>query len=109
MNDATFAQRRDRLRHEDVDCVLITNPINVTYLTGFSGDSTYLILTKAKTLLVSDGRYSEQLKDECPGLDAFIRGPAHPLPDATILAPVSLVTCSMLKSTMPPSRAAMTP
>jgi Xaa-Pro aminopeptidase len=85
---SVFAPRCDRLRKiaatEGLDLLLITNPVNVTYLTGFSGDSSHLILTATKALMVSDGRYKEQLKDECPGLDAYIRGPAQPLPDATI-------------------------
>src|SRR5260370_4840770 len=83
-----FATRRQRLlkvvKDEGLDAVLITNPINVTYLTGFSGDSSYLIIAKSKTFLVSDGRYREQIAEECQGLDVFIRGPALALPEATI-------------------------
>jgi Xaa-Pro aminopeptidase len=94
-----FESRRERLwqsaAQEGLDTLLITSPINVTYLTGFSGDSSHLLLAKAKTLLVSDGRFTEQVKDECPDLDAYIRGPAEALPDATIaqltqLAPRSI-------------------
>ena len=85
---SVFASRQERLwtaaAAEGLDLLLITNPINVTYLTGFSGEASYLIQSKAKTLLVSDGRFSEQIKDECPGLEAFIRGPGLALPDATI-------------------------
>ena len=29
--------------------------------------------------MVSDGRFTEQIKDECPGLDAYIRNPAQPM------------------------------
>ncbi len=96
---STFAPRRERLwntsAQDGLDVLLITNPINVTYLTGFSGDASYLLLGKTKTLLVSDGRFREQIKDECPGLDAFIRGPGLALPVATIeqlnaLAPRSI-------------------
>ena len=94
-----FASRRDRLRQaaveEGLDVVLITHPINVTYLTGFSGEASYLILTKTKTLLVSDGRFSGQLAEECPDLETYIRPPDQPLPDAaiarlTLLAPRSI-------------------
>jgi Xaa-Pro aminopeptidase len=73
------AARRDRLRRlldeEGLDALLITNPINVTYLTGFRGDSTYLVLERQKELLISDGRYAQQLAEECPGLPAHIRPP----------------------------------
>src|SRR5436190_16475718 len=83
-----FTTRRDQLRQsiraEGLDAILVTNPINVTYLTGFTGDASYLILEKTKTLLVSDGRFKVQLSEECPGLDAFIRGPAQSTVDATI-------------------------
>ena len=94
-----FASRRDRLWQtvvaEGLDAVLVTSPINVTYLTGFSGEASYLIVTKAKTLLVSDGRFTGQLKEECPDLDTFIREPGLLLSDATIeqlklLAPRSI-------------------
>lgn len=83
-----FVPRCERLLRvaaaEGLDLLLITNPVNVTYLTGFSGDASYLILTKSKTLLVSDGRFKVQIAEECPGLDAYIRPPDQPLPAATI-------------------------
>jgi Xaa-Pro aminopeptidase len=96
---STFPSRRDRLWHaaaaESLDTLLITNPINVTYLTGFSGEASYLILTKAKTLLVSDGRFKAQIAEECPGLDTYIRPPDQALAAAAIaqlthLAPRSI-------------------
>jgi Xaa-Pro aminopeptidase len=91
---SVFESRRERVWQtavrEGLDVLLITSPINVTYLTGFSGDSSYLLLAKTKTLLVSDGRFSVQIKEECPDLDAHIRGPAQALPDATIAQIVQL-------------------
>ena len=81
-----FAQRRDKLlsqiRQEGLDALLVTNPFNVTYLTGFSGDSSYIALSPAKTILISDGRYVEQLAEECPGLDAYIRPTGQLLAEA---------------------------
>jgi Xaa-Pro aminopeptidase len=91
---SVFASRRERLWQtavrEGLDVLLITSPINVTYLTGFSGDCSYLLLAKFRSLLVSDGRFSVQIKEECPDLDAHIRGPAQALPDATIAQIVQL-------------------
>jgi Xaa-Pro aminopeptidase len=81
-----FAQRRDKLlahdRQEGLDALLVTNPVNVTYLTGFSGEATYLVLGREKTVLISDGRFVEQLAEECPGLDAYIRPTGQILADA---------------------------
>jgi Xaa-Pro aminopeptidase len=61
------------LREEGLDALLISNPVNVTYLTGFSGDSSYLILGRNRSLLVSDARFTTQIAEECPGLEAHIR------------------------------------
>lgn len=81
-----FAARIDRLRaqvrEEGLDALLVTNPLNVTYLTGFSGEATYLVLSARKILLISDGRFEIQLQDECPGIDAYIRPTGQLLADA---------------------------
>ena len=85
---SVFESRRDRLwqtvKKDGLDAILITNPVNVTYLTGFSGDASFLLIHDAKALLISDGRFKVQITEECPDLDAYIRGPAQPLPEATI-------------------------
>jgi len=71
------AQRRQRLARflddEPLDALLVSHPVNVSYLTGFSGDSSYLVLGRQRTLLVSDGRFTEQIAEECPGLETHIR------------------------------------
>lgn len=72
-----FAQRRDRLRKilkaSAADTVLVTNPVNVTYLTGFQGDSTYLLLNQTDGVLLTDTRYEEQIAEEAGDLPAEIR------------------------------------
>ncbi len=81
------ALRRKRLarclKEEQLDALLVSNPVNVTYLTGFSGDSSYLILGRKRTVLISDGRFTEQIAEECPGLETVIRPPDQALPKAT--------------------------
>jgi Xaa-Pro aminopeptidase len=71
------------LGQEGVDALLITNPINVTYLTGFSGESSFLVLGAARTVLVSDTRFTQQLAEECPGLEVHIRTAAQTVLQAT--------------------------
>jgi Xaa-Pro aminopeptidase len=71
------------LREERLDAFLITSPHNVTYLTGFTGDATYLILGRDRVLLVSDFRFITQIEEECPGLEAKIRPPTQTLQAAT--------------------------
>ena len=74
-----FANRRDKLRHAlkkpGVDSLLVTDFTNVTYLTGFTGDDSYLLVHPRGEVVVSDARYTTQLKEECPGLDLRIRRP----------------------------------
>ena len=78
--------RRDRLlarmRDEGVDALLVTSPVNVTYLTGFTGEASWLVLAESKTLLVSDGRFLVQLAQECPGLETVIRPPSQTIHEA---------------------------
>jgi Xaa-Pro aminopeptidase len=85
MNHA--AERRDRLvqllPQEGLDALLVSNPVNVTYLTGFTGDSSTVVLTRDCAVLVSDPRYTGQITDECPGLETFIRPPTQRIAEAT--------------------------
>ena len=72
-----FAQRRDKLRKlirkAGADALLVTDFTNVTYLTGFTGDDSYLLVTLAGEVMISDSRYTIQLEEECPGLELEIR------------------------------------
>ena len=74
-------RRRDRLRklirRHGADAMLVSNVINVTYLTGFTGDSSYLLLTPTDQVVLSDPRYTTQLEEQCPGMDLEIRRPGE--------------------------------
>ena len=80
------AARRERLARllpdEDLDALLISNAVNVTYLTGFTGDSSVVVLTRDRAILVSDPRYTGQIADECPGLETYIRPPTQRIGEA---------------------------
>src|SRR5439155_16862846 len=66
-----------RLAPTGLDALLVSHPVNVTYLTGISGEVSYLIVGRKRTLMVSDGRFTTQLAEECPGLEAHIRPPSQ--------------------------------
>jgi Xaa-Pro aminopeptidase len=76
-----FHTRRETLRSAwnaaEIDALLVSSPSNVFYLTGFSGDSSVLLVSKDRDLIISDGRFTTQLEQECPGLDARIRSPGQ--------------------------------
>ena len=77
------ASRRQKLlkviRQNKLGGMLVTGETNVTWLTGFSGDSSWLMLTKDKCLIISDSRYETQIAEQCPGLETVIRTTAQPI------------------------------
>ena len=81
-------RRRERARQclikDGLDGFLITAEKNVKYLTGFTGDSTWLILTPDSELLISDFRYVTQLAEECSEVRNFIRKSKSKMTDATV-------------------------
>jgi Xaa-Pro aminopeptidase len=82
-----FQIRREKLRNliksDGLDGILITSFVNVTYLTGFTGDDSYLLVTREGDTLLSDFRYTEQIEQECPNLAAYIRPVAESMPKVT--------------------------
>jgi Xaa-Pro aminopeptidase len=75
----TRALKRDK---DSLDAVLITAAVNVTYLTGYSGEGAYLVVTPKAAILVTDPRFDEQVRQEVPeaergqGVDLHVR-PHH--------------------------------
>jgi Xaa-Pro aminopeptidase len=74
-----FHVRREKLRklmqHAGAESLLVTSFVNVTYLTGFTGDDSFLLVMPSGEALLSDQRYTTQLEEECPGLELLIRSP----------------------------------
>jgi len=58
-------QLRTQLRRQKLDSILISDESNVRYLSGFTGDSSALLLTQSDALFLTDFRYVEQAADEC--------------------------------------------
>lgn len=67
----------------DASALLVTNITNIRYLTGFTGSSAALLVTDKDSLIISDGRYEEQLRQQCPNIEAAIRPTADALIDFT--------------------------
>ena len=75
---APYDRRRQDLaravREAAFDGLLVAKPCNVSYLTGFTGDSSFCLVTPTRSILISDDRYRTQIENECPGLETHIRG-----------------------------------
>jgi Xaa-Pro aminopeptidase len=67
---------RLRERFEDAQCeaMLLTNLVNIRYLTGFTGSAAMLVVLPDDALLVTDGRYTFQAAEqiEAASVDARI-------------------------------------
>src|SRR4051794_3514295 len=65
--------RADRLVHvlaeRELDCLLVTNLVNVRYLTGFTGTNGACIVTPEERLFLTDFRYVERAKAEVSGFE----------------------------------------
>ncbi len=70
--DTRFHHRRSALLNVlgsfRVDTLLVTRPANWFYLTGFTGESGALIVSKKATTLITDGRFMVQAKAEARGV-----------------------------------------
>lgn len=68
---------RQLIRRNKVDALLVTSFTNVTYLTGFTGDDSYLLITLDDERLITDPRYTAQLEEECEWLSLRVRQPGE--------------------------------
>ncbi len=61
---ARLRSMRVALGAHDLDAFVVTNLLNVRYLSGFTGSNAVLVLTAEAAVLVTDGRYREQAAAE---------------------------------------------
>jgi Xaa-Pro aminopeptidase len=68
------ASRTERLQvqleERGLDCLLVTNLVNVRYLTGFTGTNGACVVTPEERLFVTDFRYVEQAAEQVRGYEA---------------------------------------
>jgi Xaa-Pro aminopeptidase/Xaa-Pro dipeptidase len=89
-----FPYRISRIRSllaDDVDAMLFLDMKNVRYLTGFTGSDGALLLKRDSLVLLVDGRYTTQAKEEAAGADIFeykdkVKGIAETLAENVIKA-----------------------
>ena len=73
MTEATSTARADRLLdllgERELDCLLVSNLVNVRYLTGFTGTNGACVVTPDERLFVTDFRYVEQAQEQVRGFE----------------------------------------
>ena len=56
------------IRKRALDALLVTNPADWYYLTGFTGEAGVLIVDRRSSLLITDGRFTVQAAEELRGV-----------------------------------------
>src|SRR6056297_3968783 len=62
---------RKEIFKKNIDALLIYDIFNVRYLSGYTSDDAYLLITKDKNYFLTDPRYTEQALEECSGFEIF--------------------------------------
>ncbi len=52
------------MKEKDIEAFVIYKFVNVTYITGFTGDDSVALVTHDKAIFITDGRYTEQAQKE---------------------------------------------
>ncbi|HXW81387.1 MAG TPA: aminopeptidase P family protein [Acidimicrobiales bacterium] len=67
------ARLRDKLGEAGCEALLVSDLVNVRYLTGFSGSAGLLLVKEDEAVLVTDGRYKDQAQKELAKFGAEAR------------------------------------
>ncbi|MDP4667159.1 MAG: aminopeptidase P family N-terminal domain-containing protein, partial [Gaiellales bacterium] len=70
-------ERRDRIDRavaalDDLDALLVTNLVNVRYLTGYTGTNGIVVLSRERAVFVTDFRYADGVEHLRTLLDVVI-------------------------------------
>jgi Xaa-Pro aminopeptidase len=57
---------RGLLKNAGLDAIILTRASDVTYVTGFLGQDSWAVVTSSAAYLITDSRYVEQARQECP-------------------------------------------
>lgn len=66
---------REQLNNLNLDGMIITNPQNRQYLSGFTGSSGVLLISAGQAVIVTDFRYWQQVSQEVKEFDLHRQGP----------------------------------
>lgn len=81
MTDQRLERLRQKLREENLPAVLVQNPLNVGYLSGFTGSTAVLLVTPDRQVFITDSRYAVQSARECEGWELALTGGSGTYPD----------------------------
>ncbi len=75
MPNQRVARLRALLSQSNGDAILVTNPTNRRYLSGFTGSSGVVLVSSGHAALLTDFRYREQAPQQAIGFEVIEHGP----------------------------------
>jgi Xaa-Pro aminopeptidase len=63
---------RNSLEKNRLDCLLVSHLPNIRYLSGFTGSAGVLLVTDSQAIFFTDGRYTQQAREEVQGAKIVI-------------------------------------
>jgi Xaa-Pro aminopeptidase len=68
-NAMRLTKLRQVLPEQEIDAILVSQPENRRYLSGFTGSAGWLLISEERAVLVTDFRYYEQVERESPAFE----------------------------------------
>ncbi|ADD02341.1 peptidase M24 [Thermoanaerobacter mathranii subsp. mathranii str. A3] len=62
---------KELMRKKNIEAFVIYKPVNVTYITGFTGDDSVAFVTHDRAIFITDGRYTEQAVKEVKNFEVI--------------------------------------
>ncbi len=69
---------RKAIAEAGLDVILITDRINIGWISGFTGSNAFIIVTETDTVFATDSRYTVQAATQCPGWTLVTLGTSAP-------------------------------
>ena len=67
------ARLRRQITQVGLDGLLVSNPADIRYLSGFCGDDSWLVITRRSRRMISDLRFQQELSRTCPWIRSVMR------------------------------------
>lgn len=64
MENIRLKDFRKLMDEKGIECALIYSDVNRNYLTGFTGDESYIVVTGNQAIFITDSRYTEQAQNQ---------------------------------------------
>lgn len=81
MTPSLYSSRQEKLKsvlsEQGMDGIILTNLTNIRYICGFTGSSATCLILPEKQYFISDGRYTEQSKEQVSGFSRVIENLSH--------------------------------